>query len=209
MKNRTIRLAVLFLLYGHITYAQQNIGIGTAAPHASAKLDVSDANKGMLIPRVNLVFETDGITIANPAVSLLVYNTNPAMPFGEGFYYWSGAKWQKIITDNNLLNLTWNTSGNAGTSPVMNFIGTTDNVPLVFKVNNVLSGKIETSLSNSFWGYQAGMANTTGNRNSFFGDGAGKATTTGYQNSFFRLLFRIKQYFWLKQFWFWIWDIIL
>lgn len=32
---------------------------------------------------------------------------------------------------------TWNTTGNSGTNPTTNFIGTTDNQSLVFKINNV------------------------------------------------------------------------
>lgn len=31
---------------------------------------------------------------------------------------------------------TWNTTGNSGTNPTTNFIGTTDNQPLVLKANN-------------------------------------------------------------------------
>ncbi|PKF74825.1 hypothetical protein [Chryseobacterium sp. PMSZPI] len=36
----------------------------------------------------------------------------------------------------------WNTTGNAGTNPTANFIGTTDNQPLVFKTNNIENMKL-------------------------------------------------------------------
>jgi hypothetical protein len=41
---------------------------------------------------------TDVTTIPNPAVSLLVYNTNASMTLGngKGFYYWDGAKWSSV-----------------------------------------------------------------------------------------------------------------
>lgn len=52
----------------------QSVGIGTATPDASARLEVSSSNQGVLIPRVSLSSPTDATTIANPATSLLVYN---------------------------------------------------------------------------------------------------------------------------------------
>jgi len=42
-------------------------GIGTTAPHTSAKLDVSATNKGFLPPRVTLTSSTDATTIPTPA----------------------------------------------------------------------------------------------------------------------------------------------
>lgn len=38
---------------------------------------------------------------------------------------------------------TWSTTGNSGTSPSTNFIGTTDDKPLVFKLNNQQTFKLE------------------------------------------------------------------
>ena len=75
-------------------FAQQNVGIGTTAPNPSARLDIFSDNQGLLIPRVSLFSTTDVNTIPNPAISLLVYNTNPAMAGGGlGIYYWSGTVW--------------------------------------------------------------------------------------------------------------------
>ncbi|MEN2992655.1 MAG: hypothetical protein ABDH91_03785 [Bacteroidia bacterium] len=67
-----------------------NVGIGTNSPNASARLEVSATNAGVLIPRVNLTSVTDATTIPNPATSLLVYNTNAALPAGAGYYYNAG-----------------------------------------------------------------------------------------------------------------------
>lgn len=39
----------------------------------------------------------------------------------------------------------WELTGNAGTNPATNFIGTTDNQPLVFRTNNIDRGRIFTS----------------------------------------------------------------
>ncbi len=66
----------------------------------------------------------------------------------------------------------WSLTGNAGTVDGTNFIGTTDNVPLNFRVNNVLSGKIDPILDNTFFGYEAGYSNSIGKWNV----GIGKAS---------------------------------
>ncbi|MPS74973.1 MAG: hypothetical protein E2590_17730 [Chryseobacterium sp.] len=54
------------------------IGIGTSSPDASAILDVSATNKGILLPRVALTSSTDQTTIISPATGLMVYNTATA-----------------------------------------------------------------------------------------------------------------------------------
>jgi len=51
----------------------------------------------------------------------------------------------------------WLLNGNGGTDPTNNFIGTTDNQPLVFKVNSIRHGYLGTSI---FLGSNAGAANT-------------------------------------------------
>lgn len=84
------------------TAKAQNVGINStgATPNASALLDVDAApanNKGILIPRVSLTSTVDVTTIASPATSLLVYNTNVAMTGGGlGFFYWDGAAWSRV-----------------------------------------------------------------------------------------------------------------
>eukprot|EP01029_Cantina_marsupialis_P010378 TRINITY_DN2364_c0_g1_i4.p1 TRINITY_DN2364_c0_g1~~TRINITY_DN2364_c0_g1_i4.p1 ORF type:complete len:1609 (+),score=287.36 TRINITY_DN2364_c0_g1_i4:313-5139(+) len=95
-----IILALSFCTY--ITKAQH--GIGTSIPDASTVLDISSANKGVLLPRVALTGTGDITTIANAATSLLVYNTATAGTGGTsvspGYYYWTGTLWQRISGDN-------------------------------------------------------------------------------------------------------------
>ena len=64
---------------------------------------------------------------------------------------------------------TWLTTGNSGTSPSTNFIGTTDNQSLVFKANNQIAGKIDLSLNNAIFGYQSASSITSGNNSTFMG----------------------------------------
>jgi len=61
-----------------------NVGIGTSNPDASAILDISSSNQGLLVPRVSLTSATDNTTIPSPATSLIAYNTNEAMTNGNG-----------------------------------------------------------------------------------------------------------------------------
>jgi hypothetical protein len=76
------------------------------------------------------------MTVSNPATSLLVYNPNPAgtgaTAVTPGFYYWDGSQWVRLADGGK----AWLLTGNAGTNPAVNFLGTTDNQPLVIRVNS-------------------------------------------------------------------------
>src|SRR5687768_10457198 len=89
-----------------------------------------------------------------------------------------------VVADNCLgQDSAWRLTGNAGTTNA-HFIGTTDNRPLVFRVSNVLSGRIDAAIAgNTFFGYRGGFSVTTGTNNSLFGYRAGTAVTTGSWNS--------------------------
>jgi hypothetical protein len=89
------RLAVLFLLITF--YAEAQTGIGTTAPHASAKLEVSASDKGFLPPRVTLTSATTAAPISSPAEGLLVYNLG-SVGLQAGYYYWNGVSWATIAT---------------------------------------------------------------------------------------------------------------
>jgi hypothetical protein len=97
MKSLKITLCLCLSLGISTTALSQNVGINTTGtnPDASAGLDVNYTDKGVLIPRVSLVSNTDVVTIPSPATSLLVYNNNPTMTGGAGlgFYYWNGTNW--------------------------------------------------------------------------------------------------------------------
>jgi len=119
----------------------QNIGINAtgATPAASAMLDVSAIDKGLLIPRVALTATNSASPVTAPTTSLLVYNTATAgispNDVAPGYYYWSGSAWIGLLSSASSLN-AWNSLGNSGTNAATNFIGTTDNVDLVVKTNS-------------------------------------------------------------------------
>ena len=64
----------------------------------------------------------------------------------------------------------WLLTGNAGTlDDGTYFIGTTNDIPFNIKVNNQKAGRIDSTLQNTFYGYQAGDTNTTGSDNTILG----------------------------------------
>lgn len=88
MKPQTKIFKGIFLAYAvmfttTVTNAQNNLGVGTATPDASAKLEVSSTTQGMLVPRMTA---TQRSSIASPATGLLVYQTDGT----AGFYFNSG-----------------------------------------------------------------------------------------------------------------------
>lgn len=121
-------MCVCLCLSAAHSFAQ--VGMTGALPDKSAALDINATNKGLLINRVSLLSTTDSASIqgGHPAQSLLVYNTNAALPRGTGFYYWDGAVWRKMLTSldsaDNLgnhratqgLNMNGNSISNDGTN---------------------------------------------------------------------------------------------
>jgi len=97
MKTKTnispLLILTLVLLLGSNQNIAQNVGIGSTSftPDASAGLEIRYTDKGVLIPNVSIADLSTAAPVTNPAVSLLVYNTNETT--GEGFYYWSGNEW--------------------------------------------------------------------------------------------------------------------
>lgn len=93
----------LIISYATILNAQ-NVGIGTSTPAPSAKLDITDAERGVLIPRIDIPNLSAAAPVNTPATSLLVYNTNATT--GTGFYYWDGTQWTKVL-DNTDTDHDW------------------------------------------------------------------------------------------------------
>ena len=77
----------------------QNVGINgdNSQPDASAMLDIKSSDKGLLIPRIKLNSISMADPVANPATGLLVY-ANDSSSVEEGYYYWNGSQWMKLIT---------------------------------------------------------------------------------------------------------------
>jgi len=169
MKKRLLILQ--FLLIGAYCSFSQSVGIGTATPDVSAALDITATNKGLLIPRMNTA---SMLGIASPANGLMIYDTQtnqlkanigtPAAP-----------NWQPVAS---AAGNAWNLAGNGGINPVNQFLGTTDNQPLRFRINNIKAGELNPS-GNIFWGLRAGQSNTSGFSNVAIGTDALKLDAGG------------------------------
>jgi len=170
--------------------AQVSVNADGSLPDNSAMLEVKSDNRGLLIPRLS---KSQRENIPTPAFGLLIFQTDS----DPGFYYHDAGNWIKLIPYND----AWGVYGNAGTDPAFNAVGTTDNQPLRFIVNNTRSGEIaitggntslgyqsgngaSTGIGNTFLGSQTGNDNTTGNTNTFIGVDAGSLNSTGSRNTF-------------------------
>lgn len=174
------------------------VGIGTANP--ASTLDITSSTttgsrvEGVLIPRVS---RSKAQAMTGITESTLIYvNTLDATATGNGtnitslgFYYFDPTilpipgKWVKVQTGTE--SPGWLLTGNTVSST--DFLGTVNNLPLKFKVNNANAGYIDSGGA-VFLGLQSGnvntqpgnvgignktlINNTTGNNNSALGAGA-------------------------------------
>ena len=87
---KKVNIIVLLLSISIITNAQVAVNTTGESANASAMLDVSSTNKGMLVPRMSTAQRT---AIANPADALLVFDTST-----DSFWYYNStaAEWQQV-----------------------------------------------------------------------------------------------------------------
>ena len=157
----------------------QSVGIGTNTPHNSAQVEISSNGKGLLIPRMTGVMIN---SISNPAKGLMVYDstTNRLMVnMGSS----TASNWQTVVS-----NSGWSLSGNSGTIPAAQFIGTTDNNPLIFRINYQFAGMIDSVSQQTFLGFGAGskttsVGNTAFGFKSFYNNITGQSNTAYGNNS--------------------------
>jgi hypothetical protein len=130
--TRRLFAIVGLLLVSFSNSFSQSLSINNdgSTANASALLDIKSITKGLLIPRMS---KTERNAIAAPANGLIVYVNAPDT---VGFSFYNGTAWKWLEEKNNNSGNNWSLTGNGGTTPGTNFIGTTDNVPLAFGVNN-------------------------------------------------------------------------
>jgi len=199
MRKNTLLIAS-FLIASSALFAQ-NVAINTSgnAAYTGAILDLSNNNTvgtvGFLPPYVTLTNATTLSPLAGTAAQLsglLVYNTSTSVASGlsgQGVYYWyydattpANSVWRYLGPGSGA---AWLLTGNAGTIPGTNFLGTTDAEALEFKVDGTQAGWIDYSGGrfNTFLGNAAGGSPTTGEFNTAMGYMALPANTTGTENT--------------------------
>ena len=92
MKNKFhIILASGLVFSGSLSFAQNNVGIGTTTPDPTSILEMKASDKGVLVPRMTT---TQRQAIANPAEALMVYDTD-----AECFYYFKlSSGWMNLCS---------------------------------------------------------------------------------------------------------------
>ena len=124
--NRILLMGFASLLFGAVQAQSIAINNDGSTADASAILDIKSTTKGILVPRMT---KTEKNNITSPAAGLMVFQTGPD---STGFHYYNGSQWLWISSSAT----AWQLTGNSGTSAATNFIGTTDNNPLVFRTQN-------------------------------------------------------------------------
>lgn len=157
--------AGLILIGVHNFCLAQSVGIGTTTPNASAQLDITSTSKGMLVPRMTTAQRT---AIASPAKGLLVFDADT-----NSFWFYNGTAWTELTAG---ATTGWGLTGNSSTVDGTSFIGTTTDVPLSFRQNNIGIGRLDAAKNNVFLGDLIGGSTETAN-NTFIGSQAGYSIT--------------------------------
>lgn len=204
-----ITITALFITYYSSSIAQVAINEDGSSPDASAMLDISSTDKGLLIPRMD---STSRKNISNPTTGLLVFDTD-----NNSFWYYS-SNWIDIgksslvqdadgdtkiqveeSSDEDIIR--FDTDGTEfmrldnGRIEILNtgesvFIGNQAGDNDDYSNNNNVfigdeSGRYNTTgLLNTFVGASSGTSNTTGRINTFVGASSGLSNTTGEFNVF-------------------------
>jgi hypothetical protein len=161
---RNILFILWVILVSSLALQSQGIAVGTDTPNAAAIMELESTDKGILIPRLTTTERNAIVGLGATQEGLLIFNST-----GNQFNFWDGSAWVIIP---GLTAPSWVLSGNSGTVEGTDFIGTTDNIPINFKVNNEKAGRINSN-GQTFYGYQSGNVNT-----------ATSNTGIGFQNLF-------------------------
>lgn len=142
MKKMFFLAAYFIFVYCNISTGQ-NVGIGTPNPqnklHVAGgfRLDTLTSVNGAGILKHDATGVVHGIKFSGNIADVLR---------GDGSFGAAGAG-----------SAGWVLTGNNGTNPANNFLGTTDNQPLLFRANNTRHGYIGRNI---FFGSNAGLLNT-------------------------------------------------
>jgi hypothetical protein len=145
-KNKIFMKKLLFITLITMNFLNAQVGIGTTEIQNGVELQIESSNKGLLIPRIALTSTALAAPVGPTpiATGILIYNTATAgigiTSVTPGFYYWSGTEWTAL---KSTAGQNWSLTGNAGTSPGTQYLGTSDNQNLQIRTNNTLRMTVE------------------------------------------------------------------
>ncbi|MFD2941384.1 hypothetical protein [Flavobacterium notoginsengisoli] len=143
-----VKLILFFWCLSTVSSYSQ-VGVYGNKPNKNAVLDLNKTDgtndKGLLLPKVVLKAINNTAPMTAHVAGMKVYNTatdgTGANAVTPGEYCNDGTQWVRLETNSNL----WSTTGNAGTNPAVNFLGTTDAKDFVIKTNNTEQMRITSS----------------------------------------------------------------
>ena len=141
MKTKFFVAIIICLFIVASADAQIKIGNNPTTIGTSSLLELESTTKGVVLPRLT---NAQISAIASPVAGMYVYNTDSAC-----IYHYSGTAWYSLCgKSTNGKPSFWDIKGNGGTVDGTNFLGTTDNVVMNFRVNNQKAGRIDHLLNN-------------------------------------------------------------
>jgi hypothetical protein len=192
-------LEVLIDPLGGINYVSMGTSELQSVPYALFSKNSSDSYWNKSGNNIYYDLGNIGIGITNPAQALDIYskfqinNNGNIVKLNNVTTNFPSANAAGVLTNNGSGALTWSPAGssswaltgNTGTNPATNFIGTTDNVALVFKTNGNKAGLIDPggNTGNTSYGYQTFNSLSTGADNTATGYQALFSITTGISNT--------------------------
>ncbi|PHR98270.1 MAG: hypothetical protein COA80_05635 [Leeuwenhoekiella sp.] len=176
-KLQNLSILLVFLIP---IYAFSQVGIGTTSPDNSSILDLSSSNRGLLIPRLNLVATSNTAPVSSPAEGLLVYNLATVNDVTPGLYYWNGSLWISAKAGSGAGSASgWALNGNnlnGRANDGSTFLGTTSYHDLYLKLNNQQIGRLQPN-----GGVALGLgASSSANQAFAIGESASAGNTSNY-----------------------------
>lgn len=125
--SRKIAVAIALLGVSLVSKAQLKVGDNPTSIHKSSILELESTRQGLLLPRLADTAQINGLT---PPDGMIIYlNSDKSLRLR------SNGSWKKIA-DLSEATSNWSLSGNSGTNPATQFLGTVDGQPLVIRTDN-------------------------------------------------------------------------
>lgn len=125
--RKIVFLLVPLLTVGTILQAQLKVGDNPTSMQKSSILELESSRQGLLLPRLA---DTVNINALNPPDGMIIF-----LNVDKSLRLRSNGAWKKIA-DLSEASSNWSLSGNSGTNPATQFIGTVDGQPLVIRTDN-------------------------------------------------------------------------
>lgn len=144
--NKSLRIGAKLLLAGCLALfsvtvqAQLKVGSNPTNIQKSAVLELESDRQGLLLPRLTDTVAINAITPAPPDGMIIYLSLAP----NNGLYVRKGGHWEMMANTSSALG-NWGLTGNAGTNPTTNYVGTSDAQELSVRANNTEAIRVTTA----------------------------------------------------------------